>query len=519
MSGQQSYALTARLGILFLLGLFAGCARDLPPVDHGPVLALSSDTESFVMDQRRMQLDPDSPYSAFQLLDTGRDAFTVRAALIEAASHRIDAQYYIWNDDASGRYLAGRLVTAADRGVQVRLLLDDINVAGNESLFAMLGTHPNIAIRIFNPSSSRNGAGRWLSFITDFDRINRRMHNKTFVVDGQVGIAGGRNIGDEYFDEDPVLNFRDRDVMVLGPLAADMTDNFEAYWNNRWAYPLGQLYQLPESERAVDNLSSLSRATTEPLVFAAPLPQGRASAEQLLETWFANMMQADGELVFDPPPEDPDAPADAPRATANALYELIESARSEILIESAYLILADEQLDGLDNLNNQSLSVTALTNSLATNDLVPNHSGYARWRRGMLEQGIALHELRPDAPACKRWVTNQRACAQGMVSLHSKAVVFDRETLFIGSFNVNLRSIYLNGETVLIIRNPELARMVAEDIDDALKPENSWKVTVDTGGEIVWTSQEQEWHREPEVGFWRRAASRMLSWLPIEKYL
>ncbi|MFO8142056.1 MAG: phospholipase D-like domain-containing protein [Marinobacter sp.] len=223
MSGSQPYAFIARLGILFMLGFLAGCAHGLPPVDHGPVLALSSDAESFVMDQRRMQLDPDSPYSAFQLLDTGRAAFTVRAALIEVASHRIDAQYYIWNNDASGRYLAGRLVTAADRGVQVRLLLDDINVAGKESLFAMLEAHPNIDIRIFNPSPSRNGFGRWLSFITDFDRINRRMHNKTFVVDGEVGIAGGRNIGDEYFDEDPQLNFRDRDVLVLGPLAADMT--------------------------------------------------------------------------------------------------------------------------------------------------------------------------------------------------------------------------------------------------------------------------------------------------------
>ncbi|GGC76273.1 phospholipase D family protein [Marinobacter halophilus] len=519
MSGSQPSALIARLGILFMLGLLAGCARGLPPVDHGPVLALSSDTESFVMDQRRMQLDPDSPLSAFQLLDTGRDAFTVRAALIEAASHRIDAQYYIWNDDDSGRYLAGRLVTAADRGVQVRLLLDDINVAGKESLFAMLEAHPNIAIRIFNPSSSRNGAGRWLSFITDFDRINRRMHNKTFVVDDQVGIAGGRNIGDEYFDEDPQLNFRDRDVMVLGPLAADMTRNFEAYWNNRWAYPLSQLYKLPDSEQAVYHLSSLSRATTGPLAFKTALPRGRAGAEQLLETWFAAMIQAEGELVFDPPPENPDAPANTPRATANALFRLTEAARSEILIESAYLILAEAQLEGLDNLNNQSLRVTALTNSLATNDLVPNHSGYARWRRSMLEQGITLHELRPDAPACKRWVTNRQACDQGMVSLHSKAVVFDRETLFIGSFNVNLRSIYLNGETVLIIRSPELARTVAEDIDDALKPENSWQVTVGADGRMVWTSQNQEWHREPEVGFWRRAASRMLSWLPIEKYL
>src|SRR5690554_7382467 len=184
------------------------------------------------------------------------------------------------------------------------------------------------------------------------------------------------------------------------------------------------------------------------------------------------MVAAEAELVFDPPPEDLEAPADKPRNTANALFDLIESARQEILIESAYLILADEQLNGLDNLGNQGLKVAGLTNSLATNDLVTNHSGYARWRREMLEQGFELYELRPHAPACKHWVASRPACEQGAVSLHSKAVVFDRETLFIGSFNVNLRSIYLNGETVLIIHSPELATAVAEDIRYAMAPEN-----------------------------------------------
>ena len=519
MLTRQVVPLITRLSLLLFAGLLAGCARGLPPVDHGPVLAVSSEADSFTSDQRRMHLDPESRLSAFGLLDTGRDAFVVRSALIETASQRIDAQYYIWNDDASGRYLAGRLVAAADRGVQVRLLLDDINVAGKESLFAMMEAHPAISIRIFNPSLSRKGVGRWLSFITDFDRINRRMHNKTFVVDGNVGITGGRNIGDEYFDEHQELNFRDRDVMVLGPLAGAMTDNFEAYWQSPWSYPLGQLYELPESERAGDRLSGLSRATTEPLPFAAPVPQGRDQAESLLAGWFADMVTAEAELVFDPPPEDLEAPADKPRSTAKALFDLIESARKEILIESAYLILADEQLNGLDNLGNHRLKVAAITNSLATNDLVTNHSGYARWRRDMLEQGFDLYELRPDAPACKRWVANEQACDNGVVSLHSKAVVFDRETLFIGSFNVNLRSIYLNGETVLVIRSPKLAHAVAEDIERAMAPENSWRVSLNGQGSLVWQSRDGEVYQEPESGFWRRAASRMLSWLSIEKYL
>lgn len=519
MSGQRLSSFLAPMSLWLVLGLLTGCATALKPIDHKPDLRVSSVTDSFITDQSRMHLDSDSPESGFQLLDTGRDAFLVRAALVESARHHIDAQYYIWNDDATGRYLAGRLLAAADRGVQVRLLLDDINAAGKESLFAILAAHPNIRVRIFNPARSRNGIGRWLSLIADFDRINRRMHNKTFVVDGYVGIAGGRNIGDEYFDEHPTLNFRDRDVMVVGPLAGDMTDNFEAYWSNQWAYPLGRLYKLPAPERAQEQLSRLGRETTGKLVFQASPPRSREAAEALLERWYASLVQAPGELVFDPPPEDPEAPAEAPQNTAKALYGLVESARSEILIESAYLILAEDQLKDLSRVAGQALSVAAITNSLASNDLIANHAGYARWRREMLEHGIELHELRPDAPACQQWVANPMACDQGTVSLHSKAVVFDRETLFIGSFNVNLRSIYLNGETILIIHSPQLAETVARDIRYAMAPENSWQVTLDERGDLLWQSSGQQVNHDPDVGFWRRAASRFLSWLPLEKYL
>ena len=183
-------------------------------MEHGPAIPVASEPDAFLQSQSQERVGAGLP--AVKLLNTGQDAFLARAALIETANQRIDAQYYIWNDDDSGRYLASRLVAAADRGVVIRLLLDDINVAGKESLFALLDAHANIRVRIFNPSRSRDGFGRWLSFITDFDRINRRMHNKTFVVDGLVGIAGGRNIGDEYFDQHPTLNFRDRDVLVLG---------------------------------------------------------------------------------------------------------------------------------------------------------------------------------------------------------------------------------------------------------------------------------------------------------------
>ncbi|MGC8121056.1 phospholipase D family protein [Marinobacter sp. VGCF2001] len=499
---------------LLVSWLFTGCAGGIQAMEHGPVVTVTAKPDAFLQAHYQQQAEAGLP--AVKLLNTGQEALRARAALIETANQRIDAQYYIWNDDGSGRYLASRLAAAADRGVVVRLLLDDINVVGKESLFALLDSHPNIRVRIFNPSRSRDGVGRWLSFLTDFDRINRRMHNKTFVVDGLVGIAGGRNVGDEYFGLHPSLNFRDRDVMVLGPLAGDMTGNFEAYWRSPWSLPLERLYPKPEKTAA--GLRALIK--TAGIQMDAPaLPTEKPAARAYLGELFADSVSASAELVFDPPPENPDAPADTPQQTAETLYQLVERARSEILIESAYLILTDEQLQAVNDLGKSELEVAAVTNSLATNDLVTNHSGYARWRRAMLAQGMELHELRPDAPACKRWVEALAACDGGEVSLHSKAVVFDRNTLFIGSFNVNLRSIYLNGETALVIRSPELAGGVADDIRYAMEPVNSWRVDLNDSNELVWRSEGEDLYHEPEVGFWRRAMSRMLSWLPIEKYL
>ena len=470
--------------------------------------------DSFLQEQRQQHLDSQTGESGFALLNTGREAFLARAALIEVANHSIDAQYYIWNDDATGRYLAGRLLVAADRGVQVRLLLDDINLAGKEPLFARLDAHPNITVRVFNPVRARNGVSRLFALAANFDRINRRMHNKSFVVDGHAGIAGGRNIGDEYFDEDPLQNTRDRDILVLGPLADPLGDSFQAYWQDLWAYPLDQLHELSPGD-----LPEVLEQSVERLALRTRPPAGEEAARKYLDQTFAGVIQAPAELVFDPPPENPEGPASTPKATARALYRLANAAETEILIESAYLILTDEELNGTSGLGNPDVSVTAFTNSLATNDLLTNHSGYARWRKAMLASGIDLYELRPDSPACRQWIADGVACGPGGLSLHSKAVVFDRKTLFVGSFNVNLRSIYLNGETVFIIHSPELARAVADDIDYATGPENSWRVSLDENGDLRWQAGDLMVGHEPDVGLWRRFQSGFLSWLPIAKYL
>lgn len=513
----QALGLLRIFPLLLVLAL-AGCASGLPRMTHETGLEGAPVADSFVLEQRQKHLEPDSPYTAFSLLNTGRDAFLVRAALIETASHTIDAQYYIWNDDPTGRYLAGRLIAAADRGVKVRVLLDDMNAAGDDALFATMDSHPNIEVRIFNPVRARSGVGRWFSLLANFDRVNRRMHNKSFVVDGAAGITGGRNIGDEYFDEDPAVNARDRDVLMLGSLIGPLSDSFLAYWNNGRTYPVRRLYE-PEVALDAEARARLVAQSTGQLSFHAQPVRGQQAAQAFLEGRFEALIPAQAELVFDPPPADFEAPANTPQPSAQALYRLAASAESEILIESAYLILTDDQLDRTHGFGNDELSVVAFTNSLVTNDLVTNHSGYARWRGEMLRQGMELYELRPDAQGCRNWIVENGACGGQGLTLHSKAVVFDRETLFIGSLNVNLRSIYLNGETVLIIRSPELAQAVASDIQEAIEPQNSWHVRLDDSGDLVWQANELTFDHEPRAGFWLRTTSRVLSWLPIEKYL
>ena len=456
--------------------------------------------------------------SGFSILNTGSQGFERRVELIEAAERSIDAQYYIWNSDVSGIYLARRLVVAADRGVQLRLLLDDVNVDERDSLLAALDSHPNIHIRIYNPSAVRGGIGKWLAFASDFRRLNRRMHNKTFVVDDAFGIAGGRNIGDEYFDLHPAMNHRDRDVLAAGPIVGDLTKNFETCWNSTWSCPISNIAKKPKDAESIlvgartkaADISGLIRGTVQDIETAC------RKIEQVIES----LIWAPAELVFDSPLQDVNKTSEQPNNTAQVLRDLVQQANSEILVESAYLNLGDRQLELMSDLNARKVKVAALTNSLATNDLITNHAGYARCRPEILSQGVELFEIRPDAEACKFWVESAQHGNHGSMSLHAKSVVIDRRTLFVGSFNINLRSIYLNGETALIIRSPELAERVADEIHLAMSKANSWQVTREPNGKLQWVSSDGVLcTHEPSVNWWRRLQSRFISLMPIEKFL
>ncbi len=459
-------------------------------------------------------------YSGVLLLDTGTQALEQRDALIAAASSTLDAQYYIWNSDASGRYLAARLLAAADRGVRVRVLLDDINVAGRDAVFARLAAHPNVDIRIYNPSSARKGVLRLLGFVRNFSQLNRRMHNKSFTADGAVTIVGGRNVGDEYFDLDPEVNFRDRELLAAGPVVDQVMHGFEAFWNSTWTKPVAALAGSADSVKAGDLLEAATGEVTK-LGYAVPSDL----ATQVQATTLPALLWAPARLVFDPPPTAGQiADSTEQQPVALELQAIAATARSEILVESAYFILGDQSLAEVAQLHAAGVRLRALTNSLASNDLVTNHSGYARRRSDMLDAGIELFELRPDAAACQRLITVSVACkTHPAFALHSKSLVVDRRVVYIGSFNLNLRSTYLNSETALIVDSAELGNRVASSIEELLQPDSSWQVLRRKDGDLEWVTQidgrEVRDTREPMTGIWKRFSSRLYRLFPLEKYL
>ena len=504
------------LSVIMLLVFFVtGCAS-LPEEIKHPIEPLITQSRSALTELTNTYKpeQPEQGMSAVLLQDTGWDAFAQRLALIDAAEHSIDIQYYIWNADVSGHYLAQRLIAAADRGVQVRVMLDDFNLNERENLLTAIDLHPQIDIRIFNPIPSRRGLVKWLNVLSDFSRLNRRMHNKSFTVDGVLSIVGGRNIGDEYFDLSDEINFRDRDVLVMGSVVTDIQTSFAEYWSSTWSYPVNLLADETSLEIPVLDEIAAPRYKHYPA-----LPTGKKSATHFLKNLMSEMIWVKARFVSDQPVPDDVDNTNEPKATARFLAELAHQSEQEILIESAYLIFDDRQLENLQLLTSNGIQIKALTNSMASNDLASNHSGYAGRREDILDHGIQLFELKPDSDLCEESTKDLSKCAPTTAyGLHAKSIVFDRQVAAIGSFNFNLRSTYLNTESLLIIENQSIAESLADDMVEAMNENNSWRLNL-RDGKLRWYSGKESWESEPETDLLERIKSRFLQLLPIEKYL
>ena len=456
--------------------------------------------------------------SGLLILDTPKLALDWRLALIDHAKESIDTQYFIWLGDGSGTLALDRLIDAADRGVRVRLLIDDLRLLGGDKAVKALDMHPNFEVRVFNPWRTRKGlitaVGRGFEFLFHIKRLNHRMHNKLLQADNQLAIVGGRNMGNEYYGMYKKYNFRDLDLLAAGPVVTEVTDAFDYYWNSDWVYP-GDLFA---PKLGPEGMEKLRDEISEELDNAGPalatFPLERRDWTDELEAAFDQMYFGPSHVVFDDLPAGKDLP---PVQVADSLDELAQEIEEEVIIVSAYFIPGQEFLDWLEKTTAKGIRVRILTNSLSSNDEPISNSGYKKYRKPVLERGGELHEMRanPDNQNLDEIPPTEAE----FLGLHTKAIVIDRRISFVGSLNLDPRSIYLNTEMGLIVDDPELGEALAQLLERDFSPANSWRVFLNEDGKLRWESVEGIVKKQPARSGGQRFQDGFYSLLPIEKHL
>jgi putative cardiolipin synthase len=466
------------------------------------------------------------PPSAACLAAGGPEAFALRAAAARAARRSLDLQYYAWHADTTGRLLAREVLHAADRGVRVRLLLDDMYALGRERSLSALDAHPGVEVRLFNATRWRalGRAGMVLEMAFGGRHLNRRMHNKAWIADRRLALVGGRNIGDAYFDASDAFNFRDLDLLVAGAAAAEATAVFERYWRSPLSRPVAEVSAGPAAAREA-GLAALRRE----LEAAAASPGARPYLERLRgdpdiaailrgEPPHDLLAMAEGAVrVLADPPEKARGGARREPGMAEAVAAALGAARREALVISPYFVPGWAGQARLVALARRGVRVSVVTNSLAATDVVAVHGGYARHRRRLLKAGIELFELRPGGAEGRGQEEASLFGSRG-ASLHTKAFVVDEDgPAFVGSFNLDPRSARLNTEMGAFVRHPALARRLRAEHARLSDPALSWRLTLDARGGLVWGGEPGP--REPGATLGRRLLARVVRWLPVESQL
>jgi putative cardiolipin synthase len=507
--------------VLLSVMLLAGCATTLP-TDYSatPSSAFASPERTKLGRFFLSEIEAHPLDSGAMLITSGQEGFRARVGLANVAEKTLDLQYYIWENDTVGKVLAERVLRAADRGVRVRLLVDDIGTADTEFGFAQMDFHPKIEIRLFNPFADRDG--RLLQFASDFNRLNHRMHNKAIIADNAMAIIGGRNIGDDYFGIGAVANFRDLDVGLVGSVVRKLSRGFDLYWNSEQAIPISALIDHGLSAQEFeDHKFRLYRWVEELVDFPYTIDRSKDELFARLEAAGDRFVWASATVIYDPP----DKLNDDDEEVLDELLELGLEKEHEVVAEAAYWIPGELGLGRARDARERGISTRVLTNSLATNDVNAVHAGYAKYREQMLRYGVEIYELRPDAGIQKpRWWL---MAGRSRASLHTKAVVFDRQKVVIGSFNFDPRSMSINTEVVVLIDSPEFAAQVLTYMETGIRPENSYRLALESDESgierLVWITEndgnEVRYYSDPEVGAWRRFTTWLLSLLPIEHQL
>jgi putative cardiolipin synthase len=501
----------ASLAAVYSYGRFARQARG-EPSSALPIAERDTLLDRIV--SPKLKEYPDK--SGLLLVTSNLQAFAIRALAARSAERSLDLQYYYWKDDLTGGLLARELIAAADRGVRVRVLLDDINTKGDDSTYLALDNHPNVEIRLFNPSRSRTSAlRRGIEMALRAFSVTRRMHNKAWIADGRMAIVGGRNIGDAYFDAAEMSNFHDMDLVLIGPAVQQAETIFDDYWNSSVVLPISSLWRFRKGDLRK------KRAHLEALVSsdgARPYLrrlQAENSTGSLLSGKQTIHWTAGARIVSDPAEKAVSAASE--NWLLNTIFPVVNAATSELHIISPYFIPGAQGVVALQKLAAAGTEVSVLTNSLAATDVVAVHGAYANYRLALLAAGVSLYELRPE-------IIRQGVSLFGSsgASLHTKAFTVDGKSGFIGSFNFDSRSISLNTEMGVLFDDPGLTTEVNGVFADQISPQSSYRVMPRTGN-VVWQDGTGASARildsEPAASIWRRITAVVIGLLPIESQL
>jgi putative cardiolipin synthase len=511
----QTYkSIFVALALLLLLGACATINWDYPRTPSGAFEHPETTTVGALFGEAA---DKHPGLSGFSLVEYGENAFVARLAMIDLAEKTLDAQYYIWSSDTTGRILADRLIRAADRGVRVRILIDDqYQTEDRDFLLAGLDGHPNIEVRLFNPITNR--FWRTFSSLADFGRVNHRMHNKLIVVDNAVAIVGGRNIGDVYFGVEKTYNYRDMDVLTTGPIVRELSGSFDLFWNSDWAIPVGATVKELPTEKDWQAMRKRLEENINVAGYPYPIYQSVDEVRARLVQIRDNFIWAPGRVLVEQPSR---VKTSAETGVIHrALSQRVNEVEHEILIESPYFILPDRVIERVGQLTARGIKVRAMTNSAANNDVIAAQAGYANTRVKLLKAGAELYELRADTDMERRWSI---VSGKSRAAMHNKFIVFDRKSVFIGSFNLDNRSSALNTEIGVMIDSPEIASEAAKIMDEGVLPGSAYHVTLDSDDRLLWTDEtdgkRMQYDTEPETNAWQRFVLGFVGMLPIEDQL
>ena len=491
------------VAVLLFVVLLSSCAS--LPTDYVKTSStVIQGTDDTMLGQRtRAKVDAHPGQSGFYVLSNGIEALGARLLLAQHAEVSIDLQYYYILPDITGKLLIEQLVKAAERGVRVRILLDDIQTEGYEQLFAVLSANPNIEIRLANPFANRKARG--LDIATDFQRLNHRMHNKSITFDNKVTILGGRNIGAEYFGASDDFNYHDVDVLGIGPVSAQVSKEFDTYWNASETVPVTAFLepdQSPESARQLQHKFETTVAEAKDSPYLGALES--TIIDLLLTDVAEQLVWADARVVFDMPYDDSSAGGDAgPEVLAGILVAAVDEAVEELFVISPYFVPGNTGVERFRQLRERGVRCIVLTNSLASTDVAAVYGGYKDYQAALLELGVELWEVMayPDTPGNQRGKTTERR------SLHAKTFAIDRKRLFVGSLNWDPRSRNINTEMGVLIDSTELATDLVESVSAEL-PGAAWKLRLNDSGEVEWVDvkggNEIVYSKPPQTGFWRR---------------